>query len=1222
MNCLLVLIVFFLAQPFPAECGCGVLMPYSSMTYLDQTQLTRYGLTDPCTVTCTAGYTGDFCQDKTSFYRSLPMGPWNQAGYYTLGRGLLKTQSISVNSIDYIQFTKKDSTLVGIFNAMYSGSSVVEINLYSRAITPVMTPSAGSSFDCLLVRNGIVYVARTIQIPVTATTSMNVYDVVHVTETYQVAKSLAQPSARVSLMEVFVDKGMVTTLVYLSTVKTINACYPDGTCSKWATLDINGMACGVDCPSAVFASAGSKIMRITSVGAITQLSETGSTIYCLTGLSKLNLLLYKSISTIYQHNILTQTSSSIPLGVADSGIKKICSLDVSELNNQILIVQDGVIRTLEAVQQLCGYGLTSQALLSNSKESCFPCSAPPENAYWIEGSALCEWKCNLQFLQVGSRCVSQAVMPCTAYYVTDLLNTGLCTPSLIPWVDQGSYVESVLYSNPKTLQGKVSPYPTTAIGKSVLIEVSMGAFYVSVNEGTSWSDINFASFTQQPCPWSSFNQYYYLSSNGNGYMWVAFYYSNPSRHCLWFVDATEATLTQGSQLKVIQSWSLGSRLCSATGDHFNTYVLLCGAHFLSYAQVKSGSTLQHLAGGIQAGYLDGTLKNSKFNAPSSVVLNDHRLYVSDTGNCVIRELDLLRDATKTVAGNPDVCQRIDSGLMKAALVFPTNLTYTPFPGFFIFVDKYTNEENSVIRQFHVLSYTVQTIYVMPSNYFNEIISVGNKIMIRIERNYQFLQANAALCPAGSSSLTGGALTVGGCISCGSGFYSDAFAGACKNCSMIVCDQPGKMLVPCELDADAYCGQCTNKPVGDTVYTGPSSITGTSSGGGDCLWAYTPPCPRGYYASNGLCVNCPAWSTTPSAGSTLLSQCMCLGNGVWTDGVCVVPASLVLFPLLPSCSDYTIDSPDGICPCEPGEYIQQINPKICTPCQPGSYSAAGTACVSCPERTEPSMDRSTCRCAGGLHDASDVTSKTPQCECGPGKAFLRTPLMCKNCAENTFNAAVVDSLSADTLSTCQSCAPGTFSGSGASVCAQCPFGTYRVANSPFGCQSCLIGMYASDPTYDSCVTCSETCENGAKESPCPTDPDRFICSECAETIRANSHLNGARDCATSCNTGYFERDNECVRCADFDQFSCTNGSLHVRCGLYSDAACVPCVNDSMPLNYAVWKYSPLLAGGPNAVCEWTCEPGYVPTQTPLPGGVPSAWECVLAGAFNAWDLFTI
>jgi hypothetical protein len=1201
-------------MPFTAECIlCGVLMPYSSMTYLDQSQLTRYRLTDPCTVTCTAGYTGDFCQNQVPFFSSLPMGPWNQAGYYTGGSGLLKTMSTSASSIDYIQYTKKDSTLIGILYAMTIVSSVVEIALYSRTVKPVMTSSYGGSFDSLLVRNGVAYLGRTTKIRVASTTT-DYYDVVVLSSTYS-AQSIVTTSGRVGMMEIFKDKGTLTVFAYLPSTNTLNACYPDGNCFPWATVEISGMACGADCPSTIYASSFNKILSVRSTG-YTMLRDTGSAIYCLTGISTLNVLLYKSTNTIYQHNLATQTSSNIALGTTDVGIKRVCSLDVSELNNQILIVQDGVIRTLEAVQLLCGYGLTSQSLQANSLNTCVPCPAPPDNAYWIEGSALCEWLCLGQFMKVGSKCIiAQTVVPCAAFYVLDVLSR-LCVPSLLPWVAEGQYVTSVQYGPQRILPGSSSPYITAVVGTSTLIQISPNIIYVSRNSGSTWTaSVSFTGSPGSPCAISTLNRYYYVSSNSADLLWTAFYYGVSSvQHCLWALDASSVA-SQGTQLTVLRSWSLRGKLCAATGDLSTVYLLLCGTHSISSAQMLAGSTPLPFAGGVQAGYLDSSLRISLFQFPSSMVLYDSRLYVTDTGNCVIREVDILRDTVNTVAGT-GLCQRID-GAQRAALVAPNNLTYTAFPGIFLFVDKYASESNAVIRQFHVPTCTVQTVRSIPSNYYSDILAVDEKVMVRIDQIFVLLYATPTTCPAGTSSWAGGALTVSGCINCGNGLYSDT--GTCKNCSTPSCALAGQMLVPCQVGIDAVCGLCTNRPAGNTQYIGPSAISGTSAGGGDCPWAYTPPCPAGYYAINSLCSSCPAWTTSP-VGSTLLRQCTCLGNGQWTDDGCIVPASLI-FPILASCSAYAVDSPGGICPCESGEYIQQINPKICESCQQGFYSTLGISCVPCPNRTESSLDRTTCRCADGLSDVSVVTASMPQCVCGPGKAFINAPLTCVPCEENKFNTAEIQQNDTNP-SSCQWCEQGTFSGSGVSVCSQCPFSTYRIAYSPLGCQDCPAGMYATDTQSYSCIDCSETCSNGMKETICPTDATRLICSECTLAVRANSNLNGGRDCATSCYPGYFELDGECVLCTVYDGLSCDKGSLNVQCSSYADAACIPCVNSSMPLNYAVWKYSPLLFGGSNAFCEWECEAGYIPTQTPLPEGVPPAWECALAGAWSVWDLFTI
>ena len=1210
-----------------ADGACDVAMASTSMQPLTDQQLNLYGLTDPCTITCTAGYTGDFCLNQTVLYTSLPMGPWNQPGYYA-SSGLLRTMSLAINDISYVQYTKQDSQLIGILKPALASSRVVVIALYSRIIAAVMTPPPGGTFDSLIMRSGTVYLGRTLLV-----SGSDTFSVVSLSSTY-VATPLVSLAAKSTLLEVFVDKGTVTTFAYNSIDKVIRTYYPSGTRQEWTSLaNVIGLACGADGPAVVYASTVTSIFRVTVAGSVL-LRDTGSTIYCLTGLSALNVLLYKTSTVMYQHNLATNTYNSIPLGIPDSGIKRTCSLDVSELNNQILIVQEGVIRTLEAVQQLCGYGLTSTALLANSQSACTPCPSPPANAYWIEGSAVCEWTCKAEFSRVGSRCVAQVVVPCPALYVADTRTPGVCLPSVLPWAGQGKYVSSVQYAvTSLSLPSGGTPYVVATVSPSILVATSAGStdWYVSRDSGSSWTQTSIGFFSEPPCSLSAVNRYYYMSSRGDGLLWVAFYVPNTqNQHCLWLMNAASVVAGQNT-LQITRAWSLRNSLCDVTGDANFVYMYLCGTHFLSYARVEKGSVMLPLAGAVRQGYADGSLLAALFRLPTSMVLYDSRLYVTDAGNCVIRELDLLRDAVRTVAGTPALCQRQDDGEQRAALASPNNLTYTPYAGFFLFVDKLPGEPIAVLRQFHVPTCTVRTVRALPSNYFNDILAVAGGVLIRAERNLQLLAATTISCPAGTSTLEGNALSLSGCQSCGYGFYSNPLTGACKNCSTLTCNTPGQLVVPCQADADTRCGACTNKPsLANTQYIGASSVTGTADGGGDCPWAYTSPCPVGFYLNNSLCVSCPVWSTTTTTGREAITQCVCLGTGTWVNGICVIPAifgadsaSLRYFPLLPACLNYaSTDSAGGVCPCQPGEYIQQINPKICSPCQAGSYSPMGIKCLPCPARTESSFDKITCTCAAGLYDAGGVAEGLPTCVCGPGKAFSSSPLQCTACGENTFNNAVIDSESALTASTCALCEQGTFSGSGASECTLCPFGTYRLPDSTEGCQSCPTGSYAPDATYESCIVCSERCEYGMKEVVCPTDANLLTCSDCPEEVPPNAYRNGGRDCATSCNAGYYERDGACVECSVFDAQSCARGNLHVPCSAYMDAACVACVNASMPLNYAVWKYSPLAEGGPNARCDWECETGYVPLGTSLPEGVQSAWQCLLAGAWSVWDIFTI
>jgi hypothetical protein len=377
--------------------------------------------------------------------------------------------------------------LIGIVDASFATSKVVEIALYSRTIKAVLTSPSGGSFDSLVVRSGVVYLARTRQISLSPTASKDVYDAVALSSTYSV-QPLVNTSSRIGLLEVYIDKGTVTTFVYLPSTAAIQACYPDSTCSTLATLNnANGLACGADCPAAVYVSAGTKIFKVNSNDGAVMLKNTGSAIYCLTGISALNTLLYKSTTTIIQHSLSTQTSTGIPLGLADTGLKRACSLDVSELYNQILIVQDGVVRTLESVQLICGYGLTSQR--------CWPMPQPlachalrrqtmPSGLRVVPSVS---GHARPEYTRIGSKCAEAVVAPCPAFYVPDTGNAGLCVPSRHAMGRAGK-VCAVRCSSPASDSARTGPpLPhNSCISASVLIEVSVGNFYVSRDNGQTW----------------------------------------------------------------------------------------------------------------------------------------------------------------------------------------------------------------------------------------------------------------------------------------------------------------------------------------------------------------------------------------------------------------------------------------------------------------------------------------------------------------------------------------------------------------------------------------------------------------------------------------------------------------------------------------------------------------------------------------------------------------
>jgi hypothetical protein len=173
----------------------------------------------------------------------------------------------------------------------------------------------------------------------------------------------------------------------------------------------------------------------------------------------------------------------------------------------------------------------------------------------------------------------------------------LCIPSVFPWTDKGKFVTSKRYTGQLFLPVKAPPYLITYNGP-VFIQAALGKFFVSRDSGSSWDNLPVLPYTSASCYSSAQNSYYYLSSRSS-ILWVAFTIQRVegTQHCLWAVNAINVTSSQGTQqLNVIQSWTLNSRLCSATGEGDGVFSILCGFHYISSAKLLSGSTLSPLVG--------------------------------------------------------------------------------------------------------------------------------------------------------------------------------------------------------------------------------------------------------------------------------------------------------------------------------------------------------------------------------------------------------------------------------------------------------------------------------------------------------------------------------------------------------------------------------------------------------------------------------------------------
>ena len=1193
---------------------CGVVMPYTNMQYLSSSQLTLYNLTNPCTTACTSGYYGDFCAVLPP---PVPQGPWNQAGYYVAGQALLRSLTLDASQMSQTQFVA--DSLVALTSPMSITGKLVMVSLSARTVTPILSAPAAGSLDALVVRRGVVYVSRSLS-------PRGPYEIVTVTPSVNpTVQRLMNVSYQAVGLEVFVDKGTVT--VFITDANQVTACYPGGKCAALGGKypGITGLFCGLECPSALYFTQMKSLYKLANAQGSVLVSPVltdASSIYCLAGDRSLNTLIYLSGAGLRQVNLAT--NQSLPLAPGLQGVQ-FCSVDISDSYSQVLVVQSGTISTLDAFQRACGYSQTSPAVYSNASTMCTPCPSLPDNAFLLQGSATCEWQCNAGYSQSGSLCSLLVAQPCPSYF--RMSSSGLCLPSVQPWAPASMYASSVSLAPARQWPSySTNPYLLASDGTAVIMAVSGGLYYAP-NGSYAWSKLTLVpGSTGGVCAQSTNNAYNLLTLQG-GVLWAAFTapVSPQSAHCLWALSATSKVAT------MVQSWMLGGQICAVAGGQNLTavYVIFCRTHYIS--QLSRASVASPLAGGSVPGYSDGGLLAAAFNSPSAMLLYLSRLFVADTGNCVLREIDLTRGSVSTVAGAQGICQRSDG--TRGGLAYPTNLTYSAFPGFFLFLDRYPTEAYPAVRQFHAPTGTVQTIVTSPVtlDWLTYLLGFQDRILVGRSNQYAQVAAAALPCPASYTASAGGAFSASDCTACAYGYYSSG--AGCLACSAPVCSRPGQVLTPCQGGQDAYCSTCTNKPAGSTQYTGPSTVPANSTGGGgDCPWSYVPPCPVGYYQNGTLCLACPLWSTTKYAGATSIAQCVCVANGAGANGACVIPSPLAAMPLvcgalahctpyaepplpfalLNSCAYGIVDSPQQVCSCSPGEYLQQVYPKVCLTCPAGLYSPQGRGCQNCPFFMAPTQDQTACRCAAGAWDSAPSTS-SPVCMCGAG---MRLAGGCTPCPENTYSTDILSAVEG-AASECAACPAGKVAVSGSSECVDCAQGQYR-EDSDAWCTSCDTGFYAPDPTSSTCVACVGDC-GGLKESQCPTDSSLVACSEC-DAPRANASFSGGLDCATECLAGFYELEGACTPCDVFDSESCPAGSVYVPCSAYKDSGCVPCTNASKPLNYAEWGFSPAWPGGPSAGCDWKCISGYEALSKPLAGGV--VWECFAAQAWSVWELFTV
>ena len=173
------------------------------------------------------------------------------------------------------------------------------------------------------------------------------------------------------------------------------------------------------------------------------------------------------------------------------------------------------------------------------------------------------------------------------------------------------------------------------------------------------------------------------------------------------------------------------------------------------------------------------------------------------------------------------------------------------------------------------------------------------------------------------------------------------------------------------------------------------------------------CAAGKYTVAETCVDCPIFSTSPEASSTI-GSCQCQAGFTGENG--------------------------GTClPCSSGTYKVSLGPSACIACDPGTYQDAiapytTDACVACPENTtspSASSSISACQCQAGFLMSEDPSVLT----CHPCAEAYYCPDKTTQIACST---GATSPLASDHAHDC-TCTPG-FVGS-ANNCTRCPVNFY-------------------------------------------------------------------------------------------------------------------------------------------------------------------------------------
>lgn len=170
-------------------------------------------------------------------------------------------------------------------------------------------------------------------------------------------------------------------------------------------------------------------------------------------------------------------------------------------------------------------------------------------------------------------------------------------------------------------------------------------------------------------------------------------------------------------------------------------------------------------------------------------------------------------------------------------------------------------------------------------------------------------------------------------------------------------------------------------------------------------------------------------------------------------------------------------------CLAGRMSNEATGYLCEDCAAGTYASerASIGCANCPRGKYSTVVASTSRddciaCEAGRYGPDPGAGALTDCPVCPAGTWGDLPGVsaCSNCAAGKASMATQATLE----STCTDCAGGSISAAGADVCTPCPAG--RFSSNAVSCALCPTGTYSASPGQSSGSSCEE-CAPGSYSS---------------------------------------------------------------------------------------------------------------------------------------------